>query len=498
MAHYERISVNKQTKVKTIAIVNELERRDGVTQAYYPSGFLAYEQEWCDGTPISDFVVYHDAPGFKMKEKRPVRNGVFEGMAEVFDLNGERAALIPYYQGKKDGVARFFSDGVLCRTTTFMGGQKNGVERLFSPEGDTTSFYQDDQLHGEEVLTRHGRVLKRQFYHKGEKLFLQEFDDGGHLWRETLYRPKEGDLYQKRRMGDGGFVYERRSLKSDRVLESYGSSRDEKPLLRMIAAKDALLASTLHAFLENVRPGGWDYQEEWENAPLSNDAPLPAPAVEAVKTGVAQALKSAENGAPKSLLSKTPAKRVNKGLLTRKGNKEFHWYVNSAEKSLLKAEITYDDFGREVAREEYAYEGYPVKKDVWDRTQNPPRLTRLFYYPKNKGVRTRIVQQGDYEKTEHFYERPASASRDVEPVLYKRYECVGGVLHGVYEEFYETKPGETPRLQTKKEMVNGHAQKEIVLERNGRVRRMAGEGVAQWKSDSRVLAFLKNRKTKEL
>lgn len=93
------------------------------------------------------------------------RNNVKSGDLIQHHDNGEVASIIPYADGKSNGLGRFFDeDGVLTETVSFKRGKRSGPYTAFHPNGavkESVEFFDSSRLeHTFRTFDEQGRPLK--------------------------------------------------------------------------------------------------------------------------------------------------------------------------------------------------------------------------------------------------------------------------------------------------------------------------------------------------
>ncbi|WP_223635907.1 toxin-antitoxin system YwqK family antitoxin [Corallococcus sp. EGB] len=128
----------------------------------------------------SPLVFFH--PNGQKRAVIPLKNGRREGVTELFDKDGQRLATNAFSAGLLDGVSTRYADGKALSSTTWARGER---------EGDETEFFKDGGK--KQVVTWKGRqqVKRVEYFQNGERkhelvvtgdrAVESEFDDNGVL-----------------------------------------------------------------------------------------------------------------------------------------------------------------------------------------------------------------------------------------------------------------------------------------------------------------------------
>ncbi len=109
--------------------------------------------------------------------------GVQHGETRCFGPGGVVTAILPYWQGKLDGEARFFNEGRPARIAVYRDGMLDGPCRDFDADGNVTqdTVYRAGMLHG--TVRRYwpdGGLRERTVYRDGQRVEdWQRFDQAG-------------------------------------------------------------------------------------------------------------------------------------------------------------------------------------------------------------------------------------------------------------------------------------------------------------------------------
>ena len=152
----------------------------------------------CPWKGPSPLVFFH--PTGQKRAVIPLKNGLREGLTEVFDAQGERTVSTPFVAGVREGVTTVYRAGKVRRTTTYVQDKV---------EGDETEFFDDGTK--KQVITRKGREelrrveyfqngeRKRDFVVKDGRAVDSTFNDDGSLSQRQHQRLGHG-------YGYGGWV----------------------------------------------------------------------------------------------------------------------------------------------------------------------------------------------------------------------------------------------------------------------------------------------------
>ncbi len=158
-----------EKKVKAMEAVFKNNNLHGKAMEYYPNG------------QQSSVAFYKD--------------GVQEGLVQLFHKNGKLAVEMTFKEGKENGMMRqYFPKGALCREVEVVAGLKTGEEKTYFEDGKLNSIYRykEGKLNGlsehwnsEGVLIfegeycngkQHGKFIK--YYDNGKLRLKQHFVDG--------------------------------------------------------------------------------------------------------------------------------------------------------------------------------------------------------------------------------------------------------------------------------------------------------------------------------
>ena len=79
-----------------------------------------------------------------------MHNGKAYGISKFYDTQGNLEFEMSFKDGILDGVTKYYLNGVLQRSDTFLQGKMNGPSIIYYPNGkkQTEVYYQNDILHG--------------------------------------------------------------------------------------------------------------------------------------------------------------------------------------------------------------------------------------------------------------------------------------------------------------------------------------------------------------
>jgi antitoxin component YwqK of YwqJK toxin-antitoxin module len=167
-------------------------------------------------TPDPSLVVHeiknHDG---KVIQKIPLKNGVIDGILEVFDEKGNLRQSIPYennltqgtmmgyddlgnilYEipfkdGKKEGLGTFYMNGTKSSDITFQNDQMDGSFTAYHGNGAISMqvTYKESHMDGElSAFNERGTLVKKETYAMGKKNGpSQTFYPSGNLYEEATF-----------------------------------------------------------------------------------------------------------------------------------------------------------------------------------------------------------------------------------------------------------------------------------------------------------------------
>jgi len=116
--------------------------------------------------------------------------GVLEGEMRLYAMGYVLTTIIPFQNGKMEGMMTHFSDSVLQMKSTFSGGVQHGLTTVYhdNAQVSTEIMYQQGKMEGPFMCyTREGKLLQKSFYQQGELhgLSIMYKPDGTELKREV-------------------------------------------------------------------------------------------------------------------------------------------------------------------------------------------------------------------------------------------------------------------------------------------------------------------------
>ena len=137
-------------------------------------------------------IYYADANGPLLWEF-PYVNGLREGVATSYFVEGMVSGTTPYKNGKRDGLKKeYYRNGTLAREKPYVDGQQEGVEKWYYEDGtlrETTS-YKNNKRDGPQVsYYANGTIQTEIPYEDDERHGLaKSYDTRGKLNGKALYR----------------------------------------------------------------------------------------------------------------------------------------------------------------------------------------------------------------------------------------------------------------------------------------------------------------------
>ncbi|RKG58921.1 hypothetical protein D7X30_15230 [Corallococcus sp. AB011P] len=152
----------------------------------------------------SPLVFFH--PNGQKRAVIPLKNGRREGVTELFDKEGQRTATNAYSAGVLDGVSTRYAAGKALTSTTWAQGQR---------EGDETEFFNDGGK--KQVVTWKNRqqVKRVEYFQNGER--KHELVVTGDRAVESYFED-DGSLRERRNLLKGDF---HNGFDSDGVAEAF-------------------------------------------------------------------------------------------------------------------------------------------------------------------------------------------------------------------------------------------------------------------------------------
>ena len=148
---------------------------------------ISREQEPLEKT-IPEIYVEESAAELKYHEGRLYFNGqTFSGYLTAVHGESVLAARIPYFDGKKHGLAQtWFPSGELCTARSYQAGKKGGLHRGFYEDGSPkfTYAFKNGEYHG-EVL---------EWYASGDPAKAFSYQAGREVGKQQAWR-ENGKLY---------------------------------------------------------------------------------------------------------------------------------------------------------------------------------------------------------------------------------------------------------------------------------------------------------------
>jgi len=174
-------------------------RRQGHWVKTDKQGAKVYEGDFVDGLETGTFTYYYADGKVRIRNTYSVPGKVCQH--EVFDAKGNRLAAGGYNQKNRDGKWEFYTEeGKLIKMTHYRMGVKEGLEVLFTSEGDTAEVctWADNHRNGRWWKRLGSKAYITATYVRGRiEGRLAEFDDNLKPAREATYTNGEMNGHNK-------------------------------------------------------------------------------------------------------------------------------------------------------------------------------------------------------------------------------------------------------------------------------------------------------------
>jgi antitoxin component YwqK of YwqJK toxin-antitoxin module len=185
---------------------------------YYESGELASEGYVEDGKPNGYWITYY--PNQLRKSEGNRKDFLLDGPWKFYDEKGNLKQIISYKEGKKDSISKVFESCHLLELSYFKEGLQIGMQRIYYPDSSNALIkaeipYQDGVKDGiAKFYAKDGRLIELVTYKKGfvaSREKINQIDEEGRkqgLWKE--YYPNGRLKTEKRYKNDelNGYIKE--------------------------------------------------------------------------------------------------------------------------------------------------------------------------------------------------------------------------------------------------------------------------------------------------
>ncbi len=170
--------------------------KDGLFQSYYPSGRVKSEAHYKQGIRVGQVTQYHedgrvqfidyyeDLGGGRsvrttyfnntkvVKIRMQLREGVAEGLTQLYYPNGKLKSETMYHHGYRQGPStQYYEDGKIRARLFYKGDRQDSVARTYYPNGQLNieSTYYAGKLHGPyKLYSPTGKLQKQLTYQMGQ------------------------------------------------------------------------------------------------------------------------------------------------------------------------------------------------------------------------------------------------------------------------------------------------------------------------------------------